>query len=124
MSALANLQEKVYNNYKGRGNKQEFLDGVDPTVWPQIAQILADLVFAIQDCLVSESVDVDLEAAEEIVNEPTWLQRRLVTIRTRRNLGWFGFRRNGGPDLVEAILEEGRNLSKDELDQILTSEVD
>lgn len=119
MSVFNKLKSDVYDGYKDRLGRQEFLDGIDPTMFANIGQILGELIMAIQDCLDSTSVDLNMTEAQNIAQSPSWLQRRYVKFVVANHVGRWGFRRKGGDELVASILEKGSNLTSEELRELL-----
>ena len=106
MSAIQAVQDATVSNFATQKAGAQF----DPTIILVIAEMVLSLLEALKSCR-------DPQGATEIANDPTWLQRRYVSLRVRREIGRNAFR-SDGEEIVEAILKTGKDLDQNLMEQV------
>lgn len=82
----------------------------DPTIIIVISEIIMQVIEYIQECQDTP------EEGLEVVKDPSWLQKRLLTIMIRRNLGWKANRIYGN-DIYDALIDGGKEVTVEELQE-------
>lgn len=100
-TALEQVQDSAVNKFANKKAGAQF----DPTIILVIAEMVMTFIEVLQDCR-------DPQEATEIVNDPTWLQKRYVAMRVRRAVGRNVYR-DQGADIVDALLETGQDIDEE-----------
>lgn len=87
----------------------------DPTIILLIMELIAEFLPVIMELCNKEPEDVVSMAAE-----PTFLQRRILRMRVRRNMGRKAFR-DGGDEIVNSLLVTTSNAKPEEISEIYDS---
>jgi LDH2 family malate/lactate/ureidoglycolate dehydrogenase len=82
-------------------------DKFDPATIIIMVEIITTLLSALQNCR-------EPEKAKEICNDPTFLQKRVVTLQVRKTMGLREFRQNG-KNVINAVLKTGKDVTTEEL---------
>jgi len=84
----------------------------DPAIIMVFAEIIMQLIEALQDCRQ------DVSDATKIVQKPTRLQKWVVRSKVKRELGRREYRNNSGAEIVQAILDAGTTLSETDVEEL------
>ena len=84
---------------------------IDPATITLIGGIVIEIIKALKECR-----NADTEYATKIAHDPSWIDHWRVYRATRRKMGWRSYRRNGGSEVVQAILDSGKTVTPDELE--------
>jgi len=104
---LSTLQDRAVSKAQG----QEVF--VDPATILLIGKIIQEVIGIIKRCREARQGDMDVE---EVAHNPGWRGARQVYRTTRRRMGWRSYRRNGGDEIVQAVLDTGRETTGEELE--------
>lgn len=106
--SLDSIKDKAVREFSSKNRNAAF----DPAIIMVIADIIVQLVSAFQSC------KKDNVEAVNIARNPTWLQRRMLRRKVRRELGARGWREHGH-DIVESLLEAGKDVTPDEMQEAM-----
>ena len=99
------LADNVVSKFVAKkGDGYEFY----PAIILVIIEVITQIIEAWQNCRKEP------EQAAAMVQNPTWLQDRVLRIRLRRELGWREYRENG-EELTVALLEVGNETTAEAL---------
>lgn len=104
MSKIESLQDIAAAEFAKKKAGAQF----DPTIILVIAEMVMVFIEVLGDC--QEAND-----AAEIANDPTRLQKRWVALKARRLLGRSEYRQSGA-DVVDAVLETGKQVTADDME--------
>lgn len=101
---IYSIRDRAVSNFAARNPGR----AVDPASFAVLLELIMQLIAAFQDC------KKEPEDAVAMVSKPTWLQRRVLTLKVKRELGRRGWR-NHGRDTVAALLQTGREIHVEEM---------
>lgn len=84
----------------------------DPTFILVIAELLVPLIEALQECFADVNVGV------EAIRNPRGVHRLAVRMKVIGQMGRREFRRNRGREIVQAIVDKGTTLTKEDLQEL------
>jgi len=105
--SIESIHEKAVSNL-GKQSTKAF----DPAMFSVILELILQLLAAFQDCRKSG------QQAYEMAKNPTWLQRRLLMRKVRRELGRREWKASG-KEVVNALLETGKQVTPQELQEAM-----
>lgn len=103
--SIRSIQMRTVENFSNSQRGSQF----DPAVIMLIMSMVKEFLEMLQDCR-------DPNSARRIVNNPTWLQQRVMRQRVIASLGRSGFRQYGN-QVETSLLEVGKTVTDDEMVQ-------
>lgn len=101
---IGSMKDRAVNNFTAKNPTAAF----DPASAILIVDLIMQFIQMFQDC------KKDADEAVEHAKDPTFLMKRIVHLRTRRELGRKAYKEHGR-DMAEAIIEAGGDVTLEEM---------